>query len=293
MAKIVFFGTPKYVIPVLEALKGAKHEIAAVVTQPPKPVGRKQELTPSPVAQWAKKRRLPLLTDATAQRYAVAKADVGVLASYGRIVPPEVVHAFPHGILNIHPSLLPKYRGASPVEAAIAAGDKQTGVTIMKLDEKLDHGPILAQFTENIKPQDTCASLRERLFRKGAEVLTATLPAYLEGRITPREQDHSKATYTALIKKEHGFIPVGKLAAAVKDGTRAAELERLVRAFYPWPGAWTNVHINRKSSIVNRLKILKTHVEGGKLILDQVQLEGKKPVSWQQFKQGYPQFHFV
>jgi methionyl-tRNA formyltransferase len=218
------------------------------------------------------------------------RPDVGVLASFGVIVPGEFLNFPKHGILNIHPSLLPKYRGPSPVQTAILNGEQQTGVTIIKMDEKIDHGPIVAQFSEEILPDDTAEKLYFRLFSAGAEVLKTILPAYLEGRIQFREQNHSQATYTKKLTREDGFIPLEKLKAAVK-GVNAELVERQIRAYYPWPGTYTIIKIqNPKSKIQNkRLKILKAHLENKRLILETVQLEGKKPVSLKQFLEGYPE----
>ena len=216
--------------------------------------------------------------------------DVGVLASFGAIVPPEILDFPKHGILNIHPSLLPKYRGPSPVQTAILNGERQTGVTIIKMDEEIDHGPIVAQFAEKILDTDTSESLYFRLFSAGAEVLKTILSAYLEGRIQPREQNHAQATYTKKLTREDGFISPEKLRAAMA-GTNAEAVDRQIRAYYPWPGSWTNLKLKTKNSKLNnkRLKILKAHLEGGKLVLDTVQLEGKKPVSFKQFCEGYPE----
>lgn len=224
-------------------------------------------------------------------------ADVGVLASYGKILPKEILNIPKQGILNIHPSLLPKYRGASPVQAAIAAGDKVTGVSIIKMDEKMDHGPIVTQFKEPIKPDDTAETLYFRLFREGAKVLLTILPAYLEGRIKTRQQDHSQATFTKLLKKENGFIPPGIIAPKRGPSSKwksPENLERFIRAMSPWPGAWTEIKVTRnKKQVTRRLKILKAHLEAGKLILDQVQLEGKKTVSFKQFQEGYPEAKII
>ena len=232
--------------------------------------------------------------------------DVGILASFGAIVSPQILNFPKHGILNIHPSLLPKYRGSSPVQTAILNGERQTGVTIIKMDEEIDHGPIVAQFTEEILPTDNSESLYFRLFSAGAEVLKTILSAYLEGRIKLREQNHAQATYTKKLTREDGFIPLEKLKEAIM-GNNAEIVDRQIRAYYPWPGTYTIIKfksplrgipsecqnskskINPKSKIQNkRLKILKAHLENKKLILDQVQLEGKKPVSFKQFCEGYP-----
>lgn len=312
MSKLIFFGTPDYVLPVLDALKGAGYAIAAVVTQPPKPVGRKQILTPSPVAQWAVDNSVKVYDEGPkklVEPLRSLKAEIGILEAYGRILPPEILAAFPRGIINVHPSLLPRWRGASPVEATILAGDKITGVTIMKLDEEVDHGAILAQFEEEVGEGESRLDLRKRLFDRAAGVLISILPAYIEGRLELREQDHSKATYTTLIKKDHGFIPPKYLAAASQGETLRDQwqipfiknfslspspltLERFIRALYPWPGAWTKIAISNKQKVTRRLKIVKAEIDKSlipyRLSLITVQLEGKNPVTWEQFKSAYP-----
>ncbi|KKT67322.1 MAG: methionyl-tRNA formyltransferase, methionyl-tRNA formyltransferase [Candidatus Curtissbacteria bacterium GW2011_GWC1_44_33] len=271
--KIVFFGTPDYVLPVLTSLHKkfvtgpGVSPIAAVVTQSPKPTGRKQILTYSPVDKWAE-----LIKNSV-------KADIGVLAAYGEIIPKNVIDTFPHGILVVHPSLLPKYRGASPIQGAIANGDKQVGVTIIKMDEKIDHGPIVSQFKEETKPDDTTETLRARLFERSKDVIAEMIEPYLQGKIKPKEQNHDEATYTKIITKQDGFIEAERFTS------EAAKAERFIRAMQPWPQAWT--FIGKK-----RLKILKAHLENGKLVLDEVQLEGKNPVSWKEFKMGYPKVAF-
>jgi methionyl-tRNA formyltransferase len=209
------------------------------------------------------------------------KPDVGVLASYGRILKKEELNQPKHGILNLHPSLLPQYRGPSPVQTAILNGDQETGLTIIKMDEKVDHGPIIAQFKEEIRPDDTSQSLYQRLFTAGAQVLTTILPVYLEGKITPRKQDHTRATNTKKFTREDGQIDWQKTAVFN---------ERFIRAMFPWPGAWTEVNLKNKKK---RLKILQAHLEGNKLAFDQVQLEGKNPVAWKQFQEGYPEIKLI
>lgn len=323
--RIVFFGTPAYVIPVLEMLHktfksdSGKSPIAAVVTQPPKPVGRKKRLEFSPVDDWAHKRNIMILRFLDIGK--MPKADLGILASYGNIIPPDIINHFPKGILNIHPSILPQFRGSSPVQATIISGS-EAGVTIIKLDEKLDHGPIISQFKDEVLSEDTTETLRNRLFKRSAEVLISLIPAYLQGKITPREQDHSKASYTREIKKEDAFIPPEFIDAAlrghkprrkwqipfIKDYSPTPDahcLERFVRSMQPWPIAWTlvkpNSRLRPKDS--KRLKILKTHLEPitnhqslithHKLVLDEVQLEGRNVVSWKRFGEGYPNTKFV
>lgn len=289
--KIVFFGTPDYVLPILTAIHkkfvtgSGKSPIVAVVTQPPRPIGRKQILAYSAVDKWAHKHKVPIHYSAGELAVDSIDADVGVLASYGEIIKKEVINLFPHGILVIHPSLLPKYRGASPIPATIAAGDSVTGVTIFKMDEKVDHGPIISQFKEDVLPEDTGETLRTRLFERSVEVLTELIEPYLQNKITPKIQNDSGATYTKIITREDGFIDLNK-----KD---PEETERFIRAMYPWPGAWTSVQLTTSATENKRLKILKAHLENEKLVLDEVQPEGKGPVTWRQFKEGYPQAKFA
>lgn len=285
--KIVFFGTPDYVLPILTTVHKkfvtgpGKSPIVAVVTQSPKPVGRREVVTFSPVDKWAHDHKIEIHYSANELAIDSVEADVGILASYGEIIKKEVISLFPHGILVIHPSLLPKYRGASPIPAAIAAGDTETGVTIFKMDEKIDHGPIISQFKEEIMPEDTGETLRARLFERSATVLVELLEPYLQGKITPKIQDESLATYTKIITREDGKINLSKKSPE--------EAERFIRAMQPWPGAWTQVKLTINNlQYTKRLKLHKAHVENGKLVLDEVQLEGKERVSWKQFKEGYP-----
>lgn len=289
--KIVFFGTPDYVLPILTGLHKkfvtgpGVSPIVAVVTQSPKPVGRKQILSYSPVDHWAHEHGVPIHYSANELAVDAVKADIGVLASYGEIIKKDVIDLFPHGILVIHPSLLPKYRGASPIPATIANGDTVTGVTIFKMDEKVDHGPIVCQFKEDISPEDTGETLRARLFERSAKVLIETLEPYLQGKIKSKVQNDSEATYTKIITRENGFIDLNKKPDE--------EAERFIRAMQPWPAAWTFVHISPTDTKDRRLKILKAHLEEAKLVLDEVQLEGKLPTSWKQFKEGYKDATFV
>ena len=320
--KIVFFGTPKYVQPVVEMLHKTfnpseenKSSIVAVVTQSPKPVGRKKILSHSPIDKWAYNKDIPIFNESFELLDSQLKPDIGILASFGEIIPREVLNYFPHGILNIHPSLLPKYRGASPVRAAIAAGEIETGATIIKLDEKLDHGKIISQFKSEIEKDDTAETLREKLFIQSTEVLKTLIKPYIEGKIKPKTQNNEKATFTTLVKKEEGFIKPKYIEGALKGKSFTEKwgisfikvgpkkdifqitpspinIDSFIRAMSPWPIAWTTVKSNPKKE-GRRLQILKTHLSGNKLILDEVQLEGKNPVSWKQFKEGYPTAMFL
>lgn len=259
MIKIVFFGTPEYVIPILEKLY-KNFKLIAVVTQEPKKSGRDQLLTYSAVDEFAYRRKISILFDPLE----VPQAELGVCAAYGKIIPKNVIEKFKYGILNIHPSLLPKYRGATPTQGAIASGDTVSGVSIIKMDEKMDHGPIVTQFKEEVLPNDTGASLRNRLFERSADVLVGLIPNYIKGKINVKSQDETKATFTKVLNKEDGFIDL--------KGKTQEELDRFARAMYPWPGAWTKLPDGK------RLKILPNNM---------VQLEGKNPVTQKQFEEAY------
>ncbi len=228
-------GTPQFAVPALRALL-SHHDVVAVVTQPDAPAGRGREVSPSPVKALATERGAPVLQpeslkspEAVDQLRACAP-EVIVVAAFGQILRRPVLELPPHGCVNVHASLLPRWRGASPINAAIAAGDEVTGVTIMRMDAGLDTGPILSQRSEPIRPDDTAGALGARLAELGAALLVETLPGYLAGRIQPQLQDDTRATKCGLLKKEDGRI----------DWRRSAiEIERHVRAMSPWPSAFT------------------------------------------------------
>jgi len=286
--KFVFFGTPEFCLPIIEKIqktftkKVGDPAIVAVVTQEPRPTGRKQILTYSPIDRWAHNHHTPIFYSPQTLMESGTKADLGILAAYGKIINQECLDYFPLGILNIHPSLLPALRGASPLQTAIAEGVSLTGATIIKLDDKMDHGPIVASFTEDILPDDTPPILGQRIFAKSAQVLADLLPAYLAGKIKLKEQDDSQATFTKLLNKESGFVPLSDIKLAM-EGKGAEKLERLFRAMQPWPGIWSLVKDKR-------LKILKVHLQNKKLIISEVQLESKTPVPWKQFRLAYQPF---
>jgi len=296
--KIIFFGTPDYVLPILEKLH-KYYEVVAVITQSPKPVGKKKILTYSAIDDWAHKRKIPKFYEFTN----LPKADLGVLASYGNLIPKEVINIFPLGILVIHPSLLPQFRWSNPIRATLITGTNPTGVTIFKMDEKWDSGPILTQFKEEVFEDDDNESLRNRLFKKAADVLIEMLPSYREGKIKPKPQDETKATYAKLISKNDGFIPFEFIKNAMEINNNeeildipfikgystvpdAKFLNRFIKAMKPWPAAWTKIKINEKEF---RLKLIDAHLDFKTeyLVLDKVQLESKGPVSWNQFKSAY------
>lgn len=284
MISIVFFGTPDFVLPIPQALLDLGCKILAVVTAPDRPAGRSQILTPSPVKSWAQKNNVPALApeklDKNFQSEIIDyKPDVGVLAAYGKIIPREVISLFPYGILVTHPSLLPKYRGASPVPTAILSGDKETGVSIIRIDDKVDHGPIVAQAKESIHPTDTSETLLKRLFKRGAELIDQNIDKYIKGELKPSEQDHSLATFTKIFRREDGYIDLG-------NPPSPEVFNRMVRAYYPWPGVWTRIKFIASpptSTGGSKLKIIKFLPDR------KIQAEGGKPMGVVDFLNGYPE----
>ncbi|MBI1982084.1 MAG: methionyl-tRNA formyltransferase, partial [Candidatus Levybacteria bacterium] len=255
--KITFFGTSKFAIPVLEVLR-TNFELILVITTDP---------LNGAVPSYCKQNSIPYLSvqqlsNQTIEQLRRANTPLAILASFGLIIPKEVLGIFSKGIFNIHPSLLPKYRGPTPVQTAILNGDKETGVTIIKLDKEVDHGPILAQAEEQVFSTDTSESLYKRLFEKGAQLLLEVLPKHIDGKIMPKEQDHSKATFSKHLTRQDGYIDLAN--PPLKD-----LLERMIRAYYPWPGVYTKLKIKNE-----KLKIIKFLPEG------KIQVEGKKPMSY-------------
>lgn len=322
MPPVAFFGSSIHSLPALKALKKAGYLIKVVVSQPPRPVGRQKILTPTPVAEFAKRFHIPLITplsqknnplmmknpDEFCRQLKKYRPDMLIVVYFGQKIPQSVLKLTKHGGLNIHPSHLPKYRGASPVQWAILFGEKETGVSIVKMTIEIDAGPIITQEKEPIFNDDTAPKLMERLSQKGANLLIKILPRYLIGALTPKLQGASPTVNARRLTRDDGFIPqsILKKALAGKPSFKLQKLffpnsksttydslsiEQMVRAFTPWPGVWTKVKIKTQKAKrkTQRLKILKAHLENDKLVLDRVQLEGKKPVSYDLFKQGYPE----
>ena len=235
MTRIIFMGTPTFALPTLEKL-AENYEIISVVTQPDRPAGRKRKLTPPPVKKAALARGLPLwqpdtlrAPEAVAHLRALAP-DLIIVVAFGQILRPDVLQIPPHGCLNLHGSLLPQYRGPAPALAAILNGEAETGVTLMKMDQGLDTGPIIAQAACPIAAEETTATLRKKLCHLGAKLLIETLPAWLAGEIAPQPQDDSQASYCRLIDKADGQLDWRQ---------PAVKLERQVRACIPWPTAFS------------------------------------------------------
>jgi len=294
MYKIIFFGTSAIAVPSLEHLvSDGRFEILGVVTQPDRPVGRHAIPTPPPLKIATTRLGIThieqpehLKDDAFKQwiEEVGTSCDTFVIVSYGKILPQWLLDLPKHGIVNIHPSLLPRWRGPSPIQSAIVAGDTMTGVSIMKIDMVMDHGPIIAQVGEPIRDADTGQTLHDRLAKIGSELLPDVLASYIDGKITPQPQNDALVTTCKILTRDDGKLDTTKTAQ---------ELERRVRAYQPWPGTWIDID-------GSRLKILSAKVStsdrqgiqflacGGNTMLEltTVQPEGKKPMSGSDFARG-------
>lgn len=322
MLRIIYMGTPQFAVPALEALiEGATpgvvlpdgYEIATVITRPDKPVGRGQEIIYSPVKQAALAHGIPVWQPGSLKKpenieaLAGYNADLYIVAAFGQILPQAVLDQPRYGTLNIHASLLPRYRGVSPISEAILQGDSETGVTIMLLDAGVDTGPMLLKRSIPLTGEETTGSLTTTLAHVGASALLEALPQWVNGQLTPVPQDETQATHTRMIRKEDG---------AINWQRPAAVLARMVRAYIPWPTAYT--HWRGK-----QLKIVQAHAlevepeapqpgetiapgtasireeagqevlaivtSSGLLIVTQLQLEGKRAMPTAEFLRGYPQ----
>lgn len=305
--KILFFGSTADSVIVLEKLSSLPSvAIAAVVTQPAKPIGRTQIMTPTPVEVWAKQYAITSLTFEsnpekswlfTNEQQVIDAlqpigADLLVSASYGIKIPWNTIQSATFGGINVHPSLLPHWRGADPVPWAILSGNHQIGVTVVTLSETFDQGIILAQKKIPITPKDTSDPLRTKLFTIGANLLVDVLPLVSSDKLPHHSRNRgnfdsgnvSKLPYARKFTREDGFEPWETINLGLTEGTDAERLERKFRALHPWPGIWTKIIHNGEEL---RLKILDLYLDNGKIAVSQVQLEGKMPVSWKQFASAY------
>ena len=263
--KIVFFGSSRHVIPVIKVLK-EKFELSLVITTEQNPFNR--------VPHFCIKNNIKYISVTSLNnsivngQLSMVNCQLAVLAYFGLIIPKRVLKIFSKGIINIHPSLLPKYRGPTPVQNAILNGEKVTGVSIIRLDEKVDHGPIIAQKVEKILEDDTADTLYARLFEIGSDLIYQNIKQYIKGQLKPQEQDHLKATFTKLLQKNDGLITFDNPPSSVK-------IDRMIRAFYPWPGVFFKYKFDNKERIIKLLPKNK------------IQVEGKKPMSYKDFMNGY------
>jgi methionyl-tRNA formyltransferase len=310
---IAFLGTPAFAVAPLDALHRAGHAVACVVAQPDRPAGRGQALREPATKAWARARGVPVLQPEKvrdgrlARELALMRLDLLVVAAYGRILGEDLLSLAPFGAVNVHASLLPRWRGAAPIQWALAENDAETGVTIMQMDSGLDTGHVLLQRATPILPEDTSETLHDRLAALGAEALVTALPLLEEGRLTPVRQDGARATAARLLTKEDGRLDFS---------LTAARLAARVRAFTPWPGAFTTlgghlfkVHAARPASTDRRALgrsapsgasaalapgearaagdgILVGCAGGEALLLTEVQLEGKRRLPASEFAQG-------
>ncbi len=298
--KIVFMGSARFAVPCLDALIDSRHDIIMVVAQTCKPAGRGMQMRECAVAEHAKEKELPLYQPASVKRdeclkhISDLKPDLIVVVAYGKILPKELLEIPPMGCINVHASLLPKYRGAAPINWAIAHGERETGVTTMFIDEQLDSGDMLLAASTPIDECETASQLHDRLASMGAELLVKTIEGLIEGSIERRPQDHAKATYAPIIKKDDGHIDWSM---------DAEEIYNRMRAFTPWPGSFTFLG-DRKLRIHEAAPIDLDHREppgtvieagqhitvacgGGALCILELQLEGGKKMPAADFLRGH------
>lgn len=292
--RIIFFGTPDFAVPSLKALLTGPDDIVGIVCQPDRPAGRGQHLTAPPVKQIAVAAGVPVLqpdkirTPEFLEQLRTWKPDLIVVAAYGRILPNSILELPPHGCINVHASLLPKYRGAAPMQWAILNGDAKTGVTIMQMSEEMDAGDILLSRETPLGGEEALPSLQTRLAALGAEALMDALKELRAGKLHPQPQDPSRVTFAPMIRKEDGAIDWGR---------PAAEIARRVRAFDPWPSAYTALDGKRlkicrtrahkgdrgtavpAGTVVAVGETIRVVCGEGDLLIEELQLEGRKRLS--------------
>jgi len=297
--RIVFMGTPEFAVPTLERLAAAGRKVLLVLTQPDRPKGRGGKLAPSPVKQAALRLGLPLLQPERVRRPEVVEllraleTDAMVVVGYGQIIPQSIIDLPRHGIINVHASLLPKYRGAAPIQWAVANGESIAGVTTMRINAGLDTGDMLMKYETPIGPDEDALQLGARLAVAGADLLMKTLQALESGSVTPIPQNDAEASYAPILRKEDGLVDWTQPAPAIADRTRG---------FLPWPGAWTwfrdqvfHIWKARVASpgegvcgalLAERRRLLVQCGANTRLELTEVQQEGRKRMSAEAFLNG-------
>ena len=299
--RVLFFGSTGDSVLVLRRLMDITGvSVRAAITQPPRPVGRQNVVTPTPIELFAKAHDIPVLSFPSdpihPNRYldgatvvntlAPFKAELLVSASYGQKIPSETIAHAAYGGLNVHPSLLPRWRGADPVPWAILSGDRQIGVSVVTLSDRFDSGMIIAQKKIPITNKDFSDPLRTKLFMLGADLLAGTLTDYISGKNKGVQQNVAGAPVSKRFFREDGFEPWETLQKAFTNPEEAVRLDRKFRALMPWPGLWTTVPVPPAGD--KRLKIISCHLSpDSRLVPDSVQVEGKKPVSYAQFTAAY------
>lgn len=285
--KIAFFGTPDFAVSVLDELERGGITPSLIITNPDEPKGRKLIITPPPVKIWGLEHNVPVIQPEnlkTTPPELNQDFDLFLVVAYGKIIPETIINLPKHKTLNVHPSLLPKYRGASPVQAAILNGDTETGVSIMLLDKEMDHGPVVAQEKVALSENLYLPELKEKLAKIAGRLIVTVLPSWIGGSLNAVAQKHEEATFTKKIDKEDGFINSAHLLKDNLSAEDAKVIERKVRALNPDPGVFTYFTIGDKKI---RVKITRAKIEGDKLVIEKVIPEGKKEMSWQDFKRGH------
>lgn len=280
----IFFGSDEFSIEVLETLIVGGFNSIACITQPDKPQGRNLKLTPPKIKTFCEEKEIPVLQPENLDSNFVEKlkelnADYFVVASYGKIISKEIITLPPFGALNVHPSILPKYRGASPIETAILNNDKEIGVAIMLMDEKMDHGPVFEITKKAFEEWSNKEEVFKTMAHIGGEMLCEIIPKWINEEIQPKEQNHKEATFTKMIKKTDGEIDISIQSS---DVSRQNYLKFI--AYNPWPGTFFFIEKNNKKI---RVKITEADFVDGKFVIKKVIPEGKKEMDWESFKNGY------
>jgi methionyl-tRNA formyltransferase len=298
--RVAFFGTPQFAVPTLDRLLASSHKVVGVVTQPDRPRGRGQKTSYAPVKAYAIDATIPVLQPATLKDpdavsdIAALAADIGVVAAYGKILPESILQTPALGMVNVHASLLPRYRGAAPVHRAVIAGDSQTGITIMRVVKALDAGPMLAVAHRSIDPDETSEDVERDLSQLGADLLVSTLDRMAQGPVHGEPQDDARATYASRLTKEDGVVDWSQSAVAIHN---------LIRGLYPWPHAYTfwrdrrlillrstpssgTTHALAGTVIAAHSEELRVAAGDGHLQILELQAEGKRPMTAREFLAG-------
>ncbi len=305
---IVYFGTPEFGAYILEELikstntqPAPRFTVQTVITRADKPVGRHQTISSSPVALVGQKYHIPVLKplklneEFIQNHLSFLDCDLFIVASYGKIIPQALLDIPKLGAINVHGSILPKYRGASPIQSAILNKDKETGVTTVLMDDQMDHGPVLFTKKISISDKDTYSTLSTKILQVAAPLLIDTLTKFVEGNVTPKQQNHDLATFCSLLKKDSGYFDIN-------NPPSLENLDRMIRAYYPWPGVWTRFRassadrVPHKASAVTQVAAKAEQGSSGqecivKLLPEgKIQMEGKKVMGLKDFLNGYPDF---
>jgi methionyl-tRNA formyltransferase len=279
--KYTFFGTPRFAEIVLKKLIEAEIKPQVVVCNPDRPVDRSQEVSPPPTKVVAAEHNILVWQPEklnSSQFEVLSSHNLFIVAAYGKIIPKEIIEIPKKGSLVVHPSILPKYRGATPIRSAILAGEKKTGTTIIEMDEKMDHGPVLAEKEIEIGDMNYL-ELRDKLAEISAELLIEIIPQYLEGKAEVKPQNHDEATFTKKFKSEDAYISPEKLKKAIEEGGgEAEEISRMIRALNPEPGVWTELKEPYQDlPKEKRIKLLGFEINNKKLVLTEIHVAGKNP----------------